>query len=87
MSIFGMNACICMELGDLLYCQHNFPFTRGESLGTCMVDTVLRTDIHFHILVILHIYTNLQKVISNHWTGLWARLLEWNDGLDYWIII
>ena len=23
-----------------------------------------------------------EKVVSNHWTGLWIGLLDWIDGLD-----
>ena len=27
----------------------------------------------------------LQRVVSNHWTGLWTGFLYWTDGMDYWI--
>ena len=23
--------------------------------------------------------------VSNHWIGLWTGLLDWIDGMDYWI--
>ena len=35
---------------------------------------VVWLDLHFAVLV-----------VSNHWTGLWTGLLDWTDGLDYWM--
>ena len=34
-----------------------------------------------------HLVFESWRVTYNNWIGLWARLLDWTDGLDYWINI
>jgi len=44
-------------------------------------------QISFLELHLGHLVFKSWRVACNNWTGLWTGLLDWTDGLDYWINI